>query len=153
MTRPEASRGGSAPFIAFLALFLFAGGAAASPAPVTVEIGVVAASSMGSSVDPSLSSLRTKLQSMFNYSSYKLLNRMRRTLAIGETGDFNLPGNRTMRVTPVNAPVNKVRFAVQIMEGGGTLLATTLGLSRGGMVLVAGPPYQSGVLILLISAE
>jgi hypothetical protein len=58
-----------------------------------------------------------------------------------------------MRVTPVNAPVNKVRFAVQIMEGGGTLLATTLGLSRGGMVLVAGPPYQSGVLILLISAE
>jgi hypothetical protein len=154
MTRPEARRGFSAPFIAFLALLLFSGGAAsASRDPVTVEIGVVVASGKGSSVDPSLSSLRTKLQSMFNYSSYKLLDRMKRPLAIGETGEFNLPGNRTMRVTPVDAPGNKVRLAVQIMEGGKNLLTTTLGLSHGGMVLVAGPPHQSGVLILLISAE
>lgn len=154
MTRPEARPGISAPFIVFLALFLFVGGAAsASPDPVTVEIGVVVASGKGSSIDPSLSSLRTKLQSMFNYSSYKLLDRMKRPLAIGETGDFNLPGNRTMRVTPVNAPGNKIRLAVQIMEGGKNLLTTTLGLSRGGMVLVGGPPHQSGVLILLISAE
>lgn len=154
MTRPEARPGISAPFIVFLALLLFAGGAAsASPDPVTVEIGVVVASGKGSSIDPSLSSLRTKLQSMFNYSSYKLLDRMKRPLAIGETGDFNLPGNRTMRVTPVNAPGNKIRLAVQIMEGGKNLLTTTLGLSRGGMVLVGGPPHQSGVLILLISAE
>jgi len=154
MTRPEARRGSPAPLIAFLALLLFQGAAAyASTDPVTVEIGVVVASSKGSSVDPSLSSLRTKLQSMFSYSSYTLLDRMKRRLAIGETGDFSLPGNRTMRVTPVDAPRNKVRLAVQIMEGGKNLLTTTLGLSRGGMVLVGGPPHQSGVLILLISAE
>lgn len=154
MTRPEARRGISAPFIVFMALLLFSGGAvSASRDPVAVEIGVVVASGKGSSIDPSLSSLRTKLQSMFNYSSYKLLDRMKRPLAIGETGDFSLPGNRTVRVTPVDAPGNKVRLAVQMMEGGKNLLTTTLGLSRGGMVMVAGPPHQSGVLILLISAE
>jgi hypothetical protein len=90
---------------------------------------------------------------MFNYSSYKVLDRKRRTLAVGETGDFDLPGGRSMRVTPVPASEMKVRLAVQILEGGRNLLTTTLGLSRGGMVLVGGPPYQSGVMILLISAE
>jgi hypothetical protein len=154
MTRREIRRGLPVPLI-FLIVFIFAAGTveAASPAPIAVEIGVVVASNKGASIDPSLSTLRTKLQSMFSYSSYSLLDRMRRTLAVGETGEFNLPGGRSMRVTPAAAPENKVRLAVQIMEGGKNLLTTTLGLSRGGMVLVGGPPHQSGVLILLISAE
>jgi hypothetical protein len=121
--------------------------------PVAIEIGVVVASGRGTSIDPSLSSLRPKLQSMFNYSSYKLLDRMNRTLAVGETGEFSLPGDRMMRITPVPAAGNKVRLAAQIMEGGKNLLTTTLGLSRGGMVLVGGPPHDGGVLILLISAQ
>jgi hypothetical protein len=58
-----------------------------------------------------------------------------------------------MRVTPVPAPDKKVRLAVQITEGGRSLLTTTLGLSRGGMVLVGGLPSPSGVMILMISAE
>jgi len=151
MTRRETRTGLLPPLTAFLLFLLVAGAAAAAPtSSVSVEIGVVVASNKGASIDPSLSSLRTKLQSMFNYSSYSLLDRMRRTLAVGETGEFVLPGGRSMRVTPVPASGNKVRLAVQIMEGGRNLL---LGLSRGGMVLVGGPPHQSGVLILLISAE
>lgn len=154
MTRRDMSRGYLVPLV-FLVVFLFAAGTveAASPDPVAVEIGVVVASNKGASIDPSLSTLKTKLQSMFSYSSYSLLDRMKRTLAVGETGEFTLPGGRLMRVTPAAAPGNKVRLAVQIMEGGKNLLTTTLGLSRGGMVLVGGPPHQSGVLILLISAE
>ncbi len=154
MTRRDTSRGYPVPLI-LLIVFIFAAGTveAASPATVAVEIGVVVASNKGASIDPSLSTLKTKLQSMFSYSSYSLLDRMRRTLAVGETGEFSLPGGRSMRVTPAAAPDNKVRLAVQIMEGGKNLLTTTLGLSRGGMVLGGGPPHQSGVLILLISAE
>jgi hypothetical protein len=58
-----------------------------------------------------------------------------------------------MRVTPVSAPENKARLAIQIMDAGRNLLTTTVGMSRGGMVLVGGPPYPPGVMILLISAE
>jgi len=46
-----------------------------------------------------------------------------------------------------------VRLNVQIAEGSKSLLATTLGLSRGGMVLVGGPSHQAGVLIFILSAE
>lgn len=142
------------PLIAALVFFHTTGTISAGQASsVSVEIGVVVASNKGSSIDPSLSSMRTKLQSMFSYSSYTLLDRMKKTMPVGETGDFRLPGGLSMRVTPMQAPANKVRLAVQIMEGGRNLLTTTLGLSRGGMVLVGGPSHKDGVLILLISAE
>ncbi|MBI5420568.1 MAG: hypothetical protein HZA60_10800 [Deltaproteobacteria bacterium] len=155
MTRRETLRGLPPPAVAMLALLLLtaAAAAAAAPAPVTVDIGVVVASNQGSSVDPALSTLRPKLQSMFPYSSYKMLDRKRRTLAVGETGDFDLPGNRMMRVTPLPAPERKVRLAIQIMEGGRNLLTTTLAFPRGGMAPVVANPYQSGVMILLLSAE
>jgi hypothetical protein len=154
MTRPEPRPGLLLPAVTLLAILLAAGIAeAAPPNPVTIDIGVVVASNQGTSIDPALSALRAKLQSVFNYSSYKMLDRMKRTLAVGETGDFALPGGRSMRVTPIPAPGNKVRLAMQLLEGGRNILTTTLGLSRGGMVLVGGPPYQSGVMILLISAE
>lgn len=154
MGRPDPRPGNSLPAIAFIGLLLFAHTVVASPdAPVAIDVGVVLASHEGTTMDPALSSIRNKLQSMFNYSSYRMVDRLNRTLSVGETGEFGLPGNRSMRVTPVPAKGNKVRLAVQIMEGERNLLSTTLGLKRGGMVLVGGPSYQKGVLILIISAE
>jgi len=155
MGRRDRRPGACLPAVAFLALLLIlAHAVAAAPdAPVTVDVGVVVASNEGDTMDPALTPIRNQLHSMFNYTSYRLVERLKRTLSVGETGDFGLPGNRSMRVTPVPAKGNKVRLAVQMMEAERNLLTTTLGLTRGGMVLVGGPPYQKGVLILIISAE
>lgn len=154
MKRPDLRPEILLPAIVALAIVLAADtAAAASQNSVTVNVGVVIASNDGTWIDPSLANLRTKLQSMFNYTSYKMLDRKRHTYPVGETAIFKLPGGRSMRVTPVPAPERKVRLDVRITEDGRNVLTTTLGLSRGGMVLVGGPPYQSGVLILLISAE
>jgi hypothetical protein len=154
MERPDRRPGACLPAVACLALLLIAHAVAAAPdAPVAVDVGVVVASNEGKTIDPALTSIRNQLHSMFTYSSYQLVDRLKRTLSVGETGDFALPGNRSMRVTPVPAKGNKVRLAVQLMEAERNLLTTTLGLTRGGMVLVGGPPYQKGVLILIISAE
>ncbi len=154
MGSPDPKPGGCLLAIACIALLLFAHTVVASPAsPVAVDVGVVLASNEGTTMDPALSSIRNQLQSMFTYSSYRMVDRLGRTLNVGETGDFKLPGNRSMRVTPVPSEGTRVRLAVQIMEGDRNILTTTLGLKRGGMVLVAGPTYQKGVLILIISAE
>ena len=154
MGRPDPHPGRCLPAIAFIGLLVVAQIAVASPdAPVAVDVGVVVASHEGPTMDPALASIRNQLQSMFNYSSYRMVDRLKRTLSVGETGDFGLPGDRSMRVTPVPAKGNKVRLAVQIMEGDRNLVSTTLGMSRGGMVIVGGPSYRKGVLILIISAE
>src|SRR5512134_2662770 len=86
--------------LAILALLLLPGGPgnALAADTVSVEIGSVYASNEGASMDPVLGNIRGKLQSMFNYTSYKLLDRKRRSLAVGETGEFELPGRRAMRV-------------------------------------------------------
>jgi hypothetical protein len=154
MAKPSSFPGVPASRAALLALLVLVfGSGAASAEAVAVDIGVVVASHEGTVIDPALSALKPKLQSMFPYSSYRMIDRMRKTLAVGETGEFSLPGNRTIRVTPAPPSRARIRLDVQVMEGARNLLTTTLGMSRGGMVIVAGPPYRSGVLILLISAE
>lgn len=120
---------------------------------VSIEVGIVQASSEGSSIDPALSKLKSKLQEMFKYTSYRMLDRQKRTLAVGETGEIPLPGNRVFKAVPASIEGSKVKLDVQILEGGKNRLTSTLGLNRGGMVLVGGPSYQNGVLILVISAE
>jgi hypothetical protein len=120
---------------------------------VTIDVGAVYASNEGSSIDPALGTIRGKLQSMFNYTSYRMLDRKRRSLSVGEAGEFELPDRRTMRATPLPSRGDKVRLSIRISDGPRNLLATTLGLRRGGMVLVGGPSHKAGVLILLISAE
>ena len=154
MPRPDPRGRAGAPALFFLSLLLlFAAVPSVAADTVTVDVGAVYASNEGTSIDPALGTIRTKLRSMFNYTSYRMLDRKRRTLSVGETGEFELPGGRSMRATPLPAQGDKVRLSIRISEGPKNLLTTTLGLRRGGMVLVGGPPHQTGVLILIISAE
>jgi hypothetical protein len=134
-------------------LLLFAAAPSEAADTVNVDVGMVYASNEGTSIDPALGTIRGKLHSMFNYTSYRMLDRKRRSLSVGEAGEFELPDRRTMRATLLPARGNKVRLSVQIFDGPRNLLTTTLGLRRGGMVLVGGPSHQAGVLILIISAE
>lgn len=151
MPKPDPRGRAGALFIVLLLLLAAVPSEAAGT--VSVDVGAVYASNEGTSIDPALGTIRGKLQSMFNYTSYRMLDRKRRSLAVGETGEFELPGRRSMRATPLPAEGNKVRLSIQISDGQKKLLTTTLGLNRGGMVLVGGPSYQAGVLILIISAE
>ena len=155
MPRPDQRGRARAPVVSFLLLLLLlaAGPSSEAADTVTVDVGAVYASNEGTSIDPALGTIRGKLLSMFNYTSYRMLDRKRRSLSVGETGEFELPGGRSMRATPLPAQGDKVRLSIRISEGQKNLLTTTLGLRRGGMVLVGGPPHQSGVLILIISAE
>jgi hypothetical protein len=153
MPRPDLNRWPGAPALCCLMLLLLAAVPSGAADTVTVDVGSVYASNDGTSIDPALGTIREKLHSMFNYTSYRMLDRKRRSLSIGEAGEFTLPGQRTMRATPLPARGDKVRLSIQISDGPRNLLTTTLGLRRGGMVLVGGPSHQAGVLILLISAE
>ncbi|MGZ9163472.1 MAG: hypothetical protein ACXW4J_10670 [Candidatus Deferrimicrobiaceae bacterium] len=154
MAKPDPrGRAGAPAFFFLLLLPLLAAVPSEAADTVAVDVGAVYASNDGTSIDPALGTIRGKLQSMFNYTSYRMLDRKRRSLAVGETGEFELPGGRTMRATLLPAQGDKVRLSIRLSDGPRNLLTTTLGLRRGGMVLVGGPSHQAGVLILLISAE
>jgi hypothetical protein len=144
--------------LAFSFFFLlFSLGVSARPClaaeTITIDVGVVHASNSGSNTDPSLLRIQGKLDNMFDYSCYKLLERKQQKLSEGERKEFELPGKRVMRVKLISLEGKKVRLYVRIEERGKKLLGTTLGLARGGMVLVGGPVHEAGVLIFLISAD
>ena len=155
MSRPDPRGRAVAPALSFTLLLLLLVAAVPSEAAdtVAVDVGAVYASNEGTSIDPALGTIRGKLRSMFNYTSYRMLDRKRRSLSVGEAGEFELPGRRAMRATPLPSRGDNVRLSIQISEGPKNLLTTTLGLRRGGMVLVGGPAHKAGVLILIISAE
>lgn len=154
MSKPDMiGRAGALAFPFLLLLLLLVAVPSGAADTVSVDIGSAYASNEGTSIDPALGTIRGKLRSMFNYTSYRMLDRKRRTLSIGEMGEFELPGGRTMQATPLSIQSDKVRLSIRIFEGPKKLLTTTLGLRRGGMVLVGGPTHQAGALIFLISAE
>lgn len=156
MPRPDPRGRTGAPALFILLLLpvlMFAAVSSEAADTVSVDVGSVYASNEGTSIDPALGTIRVKLHSMFNYTSYRMLDRKRRSLSVGEAGEFELPDRRAMRATLLPSRGDKVRLLVQISDGPRKLLTTTLGLRRGGMVLVGGPSHKAGVLILIISAE
>jgi hypothetical protein len=113
---------------------------------VTVDVGSVYASSEGSSVDPGLANIRGKLRAMFDYTNYRMLERKRRTLAVGETGDIALPGAVHEHQAAAGRRRQGPASPSISARAARACLSTTLGLSRGGMVLVGGPSHEAGVL-------
>ena len=104
MPRPDPRGRAGAPALSFLLLLLLLAAVPSEAADtVTVDVGAVYASNEGTSIDPALGTIRGKLHSMFNYTSYRMLDRKRRSLSVGEAGEFELPGRRTMRATPLPA--------------------------------------------------
>ena len=100
MPRPDPRGRAGAPALFFLLLLLlFSAVPSGAADTVAVDVAAVYASNDGTSIDPALGTIRGKLRSMFNYTSYRMLDRKRRTLSVGETGEFELPGRRTMRAT------------------------------------------------------
>jgi hypothetical protein len=124
---------------------------ASSSPPVDVEVAVALASNGPPSVDPDLAPLAPKLKQMFKYTTYRLIDRQRKSVG-DDTADFPLPGGKVLKASHTPSKDGKIRLAVQVIDGSRNLLTTTLAMNKGGMVLLGGPAYQDGVLILVLSS-
>jgi hypothetical protein len=120
---------------------------------VSLDVQVVHASSGKTFVDPTLVSLKEKLVKLFNYSSFEIISKARKEARKGEVVQFSIPGGRNMAIVPVEATGDVVKLDVKIGGGKSSLVKTSLKMERGSIVIVGGPEFESGVLIILISAD
>lgn len=134
------------------ALLALAGGAAAGDG-VAVTIGSVLATDAGREFDPRLVSMKPQFDSLFRYSSYRLMKQERRTIRWGGGESFDIPGGRYLVVAPKELRDSKVTMDVMLLEGGRPLVDTTVALRNHGMLLLGGPKQQEGVLIIAIGAR
>lgn len=120
---------------------------------VEVRIGAVLASHQGQNFDQRLISLRRQFDSLFRYSSYQLVKEERRRLSWKRQAEFPLPGGRQLIVVPREYKNGRVSLNLVFVQGLHSLFNTQLSLRNDGTVLVGGPTYKDGVLIVAIGAR
>ena len=120
---------------------------------VEVRIGAVVASNAEPAFDQRLASLRHQFDSLFPYTSYRLIKEERRTVAWGRQAGFDLPGGRYLLVIPREYKDGRVSMKLILVEGSRPLIDTVLSLRDQGTFLVGGPRHQDGVLIIAIAAD
>jgi len=120
---------------------------------VDVRMMVVYATEAHSNVDTRLVSL-TRYLSHMRFTGYELLDTKSTELGANGSDSFSIQGGRQMTVTLLSNDENRVRMRVQITAGrGGKLLDTTMSVNRNGTVIVAGPRYQDGILVLPLTVR
>jgi hypothetical protein len=130
------------------------GAVAAQEGPgVEVRIGAVVASNAEQTFDPRLASLRKQFDSLFPFTSYRLIKEETRRVAWGRQAGFDLPGGRYLLVIPREYKDGRVSMKLILVESSRPLIDTVLGLRNQGTFLVAGPRHQEGRLIIAIGAD
>ncbi len=132
-----------------LTLSVWCGASAAFSAEVEMKVTAIYASRENKIIDDRLKDLADTLAKRFGYTSYKVEAEQIHTRRFGQKADVALPGMRPLTLQPRGKePSGQIRINLQIPD----LLMTDLLFKSGHHILIGGPLYKKGVLILLIRA-
>ncbi len=134
-------------------LFCFSTPAFAADAEVfNTEVRIILASNSDRGFDPRLLDLKNDLLAL-NYMSFQLLDQVGIALKKGETGRLKIPGKRTLELTPTAFDQRKISMQVRMTEKGSSLLNTRIRIENHGTVIIGGPSYEVGFLVLAVTAH
>ena len=113
----------------------------------------LASNQPGPAPDPRLASLIAELRKALPYSTFQLLGAPSGRVGLGQSWRAELPpGGRTLELTPTAIDRGTIQLQARIVQASETLVNTTLRLQSGGPpVVIGGPAYQNGVLVIVIS--
>jgi len=121
-------------------------------AQIPTRLRVIEASNIGVTIDPSLKELHGQLSSLFKYTSYRLLRDERLHLSLNQTTTLPLHPGRSIEITPLKFQANTAELRVRIKREKTEILDTQVRLPPGRTVLIGGPKYGEGVVILAFSS-
>jgi hypothetical protein len=127
--------------------------AAADPQSVQVTIGTILASNQTDEFDPRLKGMEKQLR-VLKYRSYRLLKDETQDVPWRGDRNFDIPGGRSLSVTPQQFRNNRISLKVRLTEREKPLLDTTVTVpNKGNFLYLGGPPHEGGTLVLSISAS
>jgi hypothetical protein len=130
-----------------------AGTAAPVPRRINVHVDSVVASDTHEGVDSRLSSMGPRLQALFSYTTYRLVSHQDGQTHIGTQVSFALPGGRILHVEPHEVDGDMIAMELVLFQGERPLMTTDLKLRNHGILIVGGPRYEQGMLIISIGAD
>jgi len=114
---------------------------------VKIVVKTVLASQDATSVDPRISALTQKLQSVFRYASYRLISEANLHLPIGKTGTVSLPGDRMLKITPLRITGNRAELQLLIFKQERQIIKSRIQVLNHGSITVGGPEHKGGFLL------
>jgi hypothetical protein len=120
---------------------------------VQLDVLVLHATNTHATVDKRVSKYLKYLKHLA-YTGYSPLKDYTLTLALNKVERFEIAGGRKVVVELLQRDERRARLRIQIIAPkGGKLLDTTMSVSRNASVIVAGPRYQDGILVLPLTAR
>ena len=127
------------------------GAAEKQPESVQVSIGTILASNQSDEMDAKLKGMERQLK-VLKYRSYRLLKTESQNVPWRGEKAFEIPGDRSLTVTPEDFQNNQVLLKVRLTEKQKPVLDTTVKIPNKRNFILGGPPHDGGVLVLSISA-
>jgi hypothetical protein len=121
------------------------------PQAVQVTIGTILASNQNDEFDGRLTKVEKQIK-VLKYRSYRLLNEQSQNIPWQGNGTFEIPGGRSLIVSPQEFRDKQIALKVRLQGGDKPLLDTTVRFPNKGNFILGGPPHEGGALVLLISA-
>jgi hypothetical protein len=123
------------------------------PQIIILQIDSVLAADTNQGVDPQLGTMGPRLQKLFNYTTYHLVSEQNGRTEMGKMIEFTMPGGRILHIEPHSCDGNMIAMEVLLFQGEKPMLTTDLKLPNKGRLIVGGPRYQQGALIITIGAD
>ncbi len=121
---------------------------------VNLHVDSVVASDTHEGVDPQLPApMGPRLQSLFSYTTFRLVSHQDKQTEVGQLLSFELPGGRILHVSPHEVQGNMIAMELVLFQGERPMMTTDLKLRNHGVLIVGGPRYEQGMLIISIGAD
>ena len=120
--------------------------------PVSVDIKSVLAADTNQGFDERLGTMTRPLKMLFHYSTYRLVSHEEKKTECGRMLFFSLPGGRILHVEPRGIDGNMIELEVVLFQGEKPMMATDFHMMNRGTLLLGGPRYKEGMLIISIGA-
>lgn len=144
---------GLLPFVAALVVLPVAAASGHAQERVALEVGTVLATNSSNQIDAQLASVRDQLERLFQYTSYRLVKQETSDVSCGKPASFEIPGGRRLQVMAKDTRGGRVSLNVALMKDRHVLMRTDLTLGKRGTIMVGGPRFENGVLIIWIGAK
>ena len=122
-------------------------------AQVQTRLRILEASNAGTGVDSSLRDMRDQFESLFTFSSYRLLKEETVILYPHQPVSLPVHPGRSMELTLLGLRRNVADVKVKIKREQTDILDTQVRLTPGKTVSIGGPKHGRGVIIINLSAN
>jgi hypothetical protein len=120
---------------------------------VLLRVDEVVASDTGLGIDERLLPMGGRLESLFRYTTYRLVSHQVGRTECGRTTEFTLPGGWIVQVEPSAVNDDMIAMELMLFQGARPMMTTDVKLRNHGVLIVGGPHYQQGMLIIPIAAD